>query len=75
MSTYDRPTLSCSLADLIERVLPLTLDIVEDPPTPIDEVMVRGSIIEGPGEQLPDFPGAILLLAAGTLDVRLLIDE
>ena len=72
MSTYDRLTSGCSLTDLIERVQPLTLDVVQDPPRPADEVMVRGTIIEGPGERLPDFPGAILLLVAGALDVRLL---
>lgn len=59
MKLDDRTKQGCSLPELLERVLPLQLHVLAEPAA---DAVICGTLIEGPGDPLPDFPGALLLL-------------
>lgn len=57
--------LECCLSDVLASGLPSAVRIVEHSSVPADEIVVRGALIAGIGESLPDRAGAILLLVTG----------
>lgn len=59
MRLDDSTNQGCPFPDLLQRVLPLQLHVLAEPPA---GAVVCGTLIEGPGDSLPDFPGALLLL-------------
>ncbi|MFJ6726387.1 PucR family transcriptional regulator [Streptomyces sp. NPDC091281] len=61
MSLYDQPAAGCSLAELLERVLPLRVTVLTGS-ADLGALFVHGTVLAGLGERLPDLPDRLLLL-------------
>ncbi|MGH3493265.1 MAG: hypothetical protein ACRDQ1_08505, partial [Sciscionella sp.] len=70
MTVAATPT-GCALSTLVERVRPVTLEVLTAPAG--DPVTVRGAVIEDLGDPLPDLPGALLLLVGAAADPELVM--